>query len=1050
MSFTENQLLAKIIIEEYSKLGNKKVWRHVVAVFFKKGDNFEALIVSNEKSAPEVQTKMFKDKQIYKISILELPFIEIDHYNGIIALPEICCLRPEISSLSPNFFSLSEYIPANHRKYLFDTRTRLMKRLPQIFKYNYIMDEHDFKAEYALCMKSLILKNFLSEKSMNGLIALTPGNDINTCISKATLFFLPETSLLPKGDFTAKKITTIQILAEDLPERKILFVHRELLPFVDFSGQIFDLEALLYDAGNHNSWELHTYSELLSWKEELSHEIKAHSFGTTITYTQIKNYLSMMRNPDLNILKRMNAIEKAYLIAGQVSPEFWFQAGYEKVLYLIFEELKFFYKTIQTDNHPNQPYFKMLGSLYDIDTDYNKSEKMMFDEIIQHIRPILAIDSLKKSAYEYERCLYIDELHDYLLALSRHAVSEKMKDTIKKKLAPDFLIFPTNKMIFSQKALGAGFLECNFWQHILSLVHIYHLSESIKKSAEIEQKKMRLQQLSKQTKTFIKWHLVLPHEKNLIGTLTSVMSSNIQLQAEQFIEQPVIICEILSSEVLTDQSNDGKVIITLENTSHLPAKDLRVKLLPSDIFELKGEKYIQSWDILKQGDSIQTSFFLEFKATGDISFDIEIFWKDQISAPNIKTFSITVKSPYDKPPSNIDTSPAGQHIIEPKHFHGRHNQLVEIIGGLVGNQHYLIQGPRRSGKSSLAEQIKNCIEDSKNARKLFNIPEFFNAQLDQYLPVWMTLQSLHSQSNMEHEFYTGLINVLRDQLLSKHNIKEIFQKDENYSRSINDYFHNELKALTENLPTPYHKISFIIDEFNVFDQLDKKTRDNIYSHLRAIIDNTQNVQWNIIIAMGQSSYLSYTSPLFNLFSFVELNNLSHRDFHSYILSQMKNIHFFPEAINEIYTESGGNPYVTNLLLHELIILLREKQTSTVKRPIIIDTVGNFLRKNHDSHFSFVWKERDRLSRIILYNLCNKGDSVFTEAKIKQLLKENHQIEDNALLKVKDCLKVLKDQGILIKQQNRWTFAIPIVKKWLQYRYLSQDDSLLFSEGVENG
>ena len=1045
MSFADNQFNINAFVQKYTALGAKK-WRHVVAVFFEKKRNFHSLVIRNDKNAPENYETV--DDRIAEISVKKLPFVNLNKYESVIAFPEISCLRPEISACSPNFFSIYDYIPDKQRQYLFETLRDLIKQLPVILEASYYMDEKDIENLFHFHLKTLKLTNFLYPLSIEGLIAVQPGKSIDNCIKDAKLYYLSQitTTITYPKKFVI--IHTIEALEKALIDQTNVYVPASLLPFLRIKSPALDLEVLLTGAGKHREWKKNTYPGIIAALKEKP-TIHNQFIQDGMSYKQIQHFIDISRNKVHDPLQRLDGLEKAFIIAGQSSPELWSQIGYEQHLYFLYKELTAYVEQLNISQLFD--YCNMLKTYY-LPAD---SDRVVLDNIIKGIRPSLAIKSFTSESDEFKRCKNFEELFEYIEALSLQLTSKGMHEKLRNQSGYRFLFQADNRFVFDQFNNPDGFLMNNLWQVILMLSDIYQLSEIIKNKGGFERIN-RFREMAAHINCFQKWQLILPHEEKIILPMQNLMKDYLNSQSEQLKDHVSVKCELTTHEIIIlNEDKKSMITVNVKNSGNINARFLTLELLNSHNFNIPGAESKISWNKLLPREIIDTHFLLsftdEFLASFEDSRKLNIYfvisWKDQNSEEEIK-FSLDVKKVSDNPPPEFfpNKSPLGDHIFDYHKFHGRHEQIRGIFRGFMGGQHYLIVGPRRSGKSSFAQMIKNCVENTK-ASDYFNIPTS-TAELNPFVPVWISLQSLNDDFDMESEFYKLLMKTLKYQLINLQLSIDIDEDPDNDTFS-STQFKDQLNTIIVNLPKPYKTIAFFIDEFNKFSQLPENKQMSIYDRFRAIVDNVQKVQWMIISATGQEvAYQSYCSPLFNLFKSIEIQNLEHKEYDSFIKSQLKGLSIYSEAIRELFNESGGHPFVTNLILDSLVSVLIAKKTSIVKRETIQDAVQEFLQKNIDQ-LSFVWTERNSFTRQLLIVLCSENQPSFTQKDLLKVMKHKYRIKDPIVSDMENTLNTLKNQGVLMKVRNQWSFSIPILKKWIQRNHIFDDPYVIIQELEED-
>jgi len=1060
MSFADNQFNINAFVQKYTALGAKK-WRHVVAVFFDKKKDFHSLVIRNDKNAPENYETV--DDRIAEISVKKLPFVNLKKYESVIAFPEISCLRPEISASSPNFFSIYDYIPDKQRQYLFETRRDLIKQLPDILKASFFMDEKDIELLFHLHLKTLKLTNFLYHLSIDGLIVVQPGKDIDNCIKDAKLYYLSKITNTIADQKKSVIIHKIEELKKALIDQTNVYVPAPLLPFLPIKGPALDIEVLLTGAGKHREWKENTYPRIASLINNTTTNNHA-----AMPYKQIQQFIDISRNKALGPLQRLDGLEKAYIIARQSSPEIWSQIGYEQHLYFLYKELITYVKQLNITQLSD--YCNMLKTYYlPVNTeDTVDSDRVMLDSIIKKLRhSLVAFKSFSSESDEYKRCKNYEKLFEYIEYLSLQLISKKMNIKFRNQSGYRFLFHADNRFVFDQFNNPDGFLMNNLWQVILTLGDIFLLSEIIKNKGGSERIEL-LKKMAEQIDFFPKWQLfpkrqlVLRHEETFILPLRNLMKAYLYSQSEELKDHVSIECELTTHDIILDKDNKSSIDVKVKNIGNINANSFTLELIDSHNFNIPEAESKVTRNNFPPGRFFDTRFCLSFtneffelfEYSRKLNIKFAISWIPQSPKkdPSLKIEkkkeqiekSLDVQKVTDTPPptSFPNKSPVGVHINNYYKFHGRHKQIKEIFQSFMGETPYLIVGPLRSGKSSFAKMIKMCIEN-KEAREYFNIPTN-TAELKAFVPVWISLQSLNDGFDMESDFYKLLMRTLKKKLVKLIDIDKQPDTETLYSTQ----FQDQLKTIINNLPKPYKKIAFFIDEFNKFSQLPENKQKSIYDRFRVIVCGDDNVRWMIISVTGlQKVAYKAGSPLFNIFTSIKIKNLEHEEYDSFIKSQLKGVSIYSEAIREIFDESGGHPFVTNLILDSLITVLIAKKTSIVKKETIQEAVRKFLQKNIDQ-LLFPWAESNPLTRQLLIVMCSEKHPSFTQKYLLKIMKDKYRI-NVPKIDMDNALNTLETQGILIEMYNKWSFNIPVIKKWIQRNYIYDDPYVIIQELEED-
>jgi hypothetical protein len=261
---------------------------------------------------------------------------------------------------------------------------------------------------------------------------------------------------------------------------------------------------------------------------------------------------------------------------------------------------------------------------------------------------------------------------------------------------------------------------------------------------------------------------------------------------------------------------------------------------------------------------------------------------------------------------------AGNPIDNPELFVGREELIAKIIQGLPGN-HIAIEGPRRSGKSSL------LIHLAQRLRSLAD-PEYY------FAPV---LFDCHATT--EADFFYDLMGAMLatltelDPALSWPLLAypSSAQADQPHLYD-NRPFKNDLKlilaTLAEKIPQEI-RIVLLLDEGDALNEYDKITQRkirNLISQHKAI-----KMVWagtNVLAAAGDP-----TSPWYNMQLTYVLAPLSEAKARELIIRPADKLgyRYQDEAIQRILERAEGQPYVIQYLCYRAVEAMLDQQRSTI-------------------------------------------------------------------------------------------------------------------------
>lgn len=258
---------------------------------------------------------------------------------------------------------------------------------------------------------------------------------------------------------------------------------------------------------------------------------------------------------------------------------------------------------------------------------------------------------------------------------------------------------------------------------------------------------------------------------------------------------------------------------------------------------------------------------------------------------------------------------AGDPIDNPELFFGREELIATILRSLPGN-HIAVEGPRRSGKTSLLNEIARRLRQLDDPQFCF-VPVKFNCQ-----------------SATQSEFFYKLMRALLKTL------KEIYptlawpllihqQRAETY----NDFdFEDDLHSLLATLRAEVKKeikIILLLDEGDTLNQYDLAMQGKI----RTLISDNKTLK---MVWVGTSILKAATdlgSPWYNLQITHPLLPLPPNEAHRLIIEPAKRLGYTyqVEATERILAYSNGQPYIIQYLCHRAVetMLVNEQATITL-------------------------------------------------------------------------------------------------------------------------
>ncbi len=261
---------------------------------------------------------------------------------------------------------------------------------------------------------------------------------------------------------------------------------------------------------------------------------------------------------------------------------------------------------------------------------------------------------------------------------------------------------------------------------------------------------------------------------------------------------------------------------------------------------------------------------------------------------------------------------AGSPIDRPELFYGREELLQRLIQGVPGN-HIALEGPRRSGKSSLLKQLARRLRALSGADYYF-APVYFDCHATTEADFFYDLMGA---------IIAALTELKPDLSLPPLNYRPLGQ-DQTSPAYDNRHFKEDLSlilaALAKIIPQDI-RIVLLVDEGDALNEYDKVTQRKI----RNLISQHQAIKmvWagTNILAAGSDP----TSPWYNLQLSYALPPLPEAEALTLITQPAAKLGYTyqPEASQRILERAQGQPYIIQYLGYRAVEAMLDQKRATI-------------------------------------------------------------------------------------------------------------------------
>lgn len=322
-------------------------------------------------------------------------------------------------------------------------------------------------------------------------------------------------------------------------------------------------------------------------------------------------------------------------------------------------------------------------------------------------------------------------------------------------------------------------------------------------------------------------------------------------------------------------------------------------------------------------------------------------------------------------------------INNPDQFYGR-DEVIQSVLDSVHNNHYIIFGERRIGKTSVLHQIKNQLEYISNTDE-----ELY------FLPIYINIQGIESA------------------VFLRFLILEILKRNQSFFERLNiannkdytaEHFEDDMKKLIElekeEHPEKEIRIVLLLDEADTFVEY----KQSVHERFRAMLQSECGKYLRVIMAGVFVDYVvqSKTSPWYNMMKTVEVLSLEKEEGRRLIIEPVLGYYDYKKiSIQRILTYSDLKPQDIQQLclfsVNNMLNRIKNKETSVMIESIPdelivtgedVEFACKLIIKEKDEKYREQWKHYTEEEKQILENAADGNGIVIITGGDKKFKKHN--------------------------------------------------------------
>ncbi|MBK8902349.1 MAG: ATP-binding protein [Anaerolineaceae bacterium] len=452
----------------------------------------------------------------------------------------------------------------------------------------------------------------------------------------------------------------------------------------------------------------------------------------------------------------------------------------------------------------------------------------------------------------------------------------------------------------------------------------------------------------------------------------------IQAEIAQVTAQAALVVTLTTHH--TEFAEELPLVWQVHNQGLSPAQTVHVQLLPGEGYHLLGVKSEAQLAELPPGAAQPVTLFImpeadrqELRLAGELRF------ADDVAADHRQTFAHTlVFARQERPFLPIQPNPylPGAPLQPGDFFAGRSEQLRFVQDSLAHASRsslIVLEGVRRIGKTSLLNQLPGALAAT-------------------HLAVRLDMQGHPAQDEAD------FLYALADEIvfaLSEKGINAVLPPRTEFAESPEFFFRSRfLRSLWPLLGD--QKLLLLVDDADLLPQrvADGRLPADILRFFHTL--RQQESQIDFVFTgnnVGETAVDAWAMLLENAV-YRTLAPLSSVEMHQLITGPVApyKVAYDPPALGRLVHLTAGQPYLAQVLLHELVQVHNELEV-TYLTTVDVDHVVQRILERGETHFRYLWAELSEEARLALRAVADlsRSDEPVTIKALRQFLGERGHV-----------------------------------------------------------